>query len=487
MAHHRRADRVGHKLVLMAVPHKQHRAGTASAVGLFHGNHWRVRQIDFVLQHAGGPQDAQQVNALRIAQSGQNLWRTLRLIPRGPGQFPLLPVSGGENLYLHAQSRLVVRKSGQIEAHGVIFVAAYVAQQHRRRVQLGHNQAGRAVARNIGGNQPARRDQLNLVQAQRMAHILKTAVAAIAKDAHLRTGVAFDNCGQINPSVVVNVNGRQAPSAPRTMQREFHSFKPPANILRSCNVAPQREAWRAGMGHCNVHPAVLVVVEHGDACSGRQLHALIKRLRWILPFPRIHIDQRRRPISGHRQIHSAVVVEIRKNGRGCHAAAAQSGWFSPLGKGLIAVVAPQNIRRAASLNRRPGQQQIEIAVVIVVHKRNPGGPVARPEAGFGGHVLKLSLAQIAKQQYRVVEGHGQIVEAVAVIVAHGAGHGVPLCLQPRRRCVDFFKRAVCVAVQNAYGLLARLHQHQVHASGAGRVHHAGPAGGCECGCPRSRF
>ena len=157
VAHHGRANHVGHELVFVPVPHKEHRAGTAAAVGFLHRDHLRVRQIDLVLQHAGGPQNAQQVDALRIAQPDQNLRRRLRLVARCAGQLPLLPQAVGEHLHLHAQRSLVVRIAGQIEAHKVILVRAHVAQQHRRRIYLRHDQIGRAVAIHIGGNQPARR------------------------------------------------------------------------------------------------------------------------------------------------------------------------------------------------------------------------------------------------------------------------------------------------------------------------------------------
>ena len=186
MPHHRRANHIRHQLVLVPVPRKQHRARTAAPIGLLHRDHLRVRQIDLVLQHARGPQNAQQVDALGLAQADQNLRRRLRLVARRAGQLPLLPLAVRKNLHLHAQRGLVVRIAGQVEAHKVILVRAHVAQQHRRRIQLRHNQVRRAVAVHIGGNQPARRAQLHSVQPQRVAHILKAAVAAIAKHPHPR-------------------------------------------------------------------------------------------------------------------------------------------------------------------------------------------------------------------------------------------------------------------------------------------------------------
>ena len=80
VADNRRADDIGDQLVLVTVPGEQNWARRAPAISLLHGDHRRVRQIDFVLQHARGPQNAQQINVVRIAQTHKNLRRPLRLI-----------------------------------------------------------------------------------------------------------------------------------------------------------------------------------------------------------------------------------------------------------------------------------------------------------------------------------------------------------------------------------------------------------------------
>ena len=152
----------------------------------------------------------------------------------------------------------------------MILVRAHIPQQHRRRIQLRHNQIRRAVPRHICGNQPARRVEYHTVQAQRMAHILKATVSAIAKDLHPRPRLGLDNCRQINPAIVVYVDGRNAPSTQRAVQWEFHFFKPPANVFRSGNIAPQRQSRRALMSHDNIHPAVFVVIQHGNAYRCRR-------------------------------------------------------------------------------------------------------------------------------------------------------------------------------------------------------------------------
>ena len=62
--------------------------------------------------------------------------------------------------------------------------------------------------------------------------------------------------------------------------------------------------------------------------------------------------------------------------------------------------------------------------MVIIHKRDPARPVLGREPSLRRHVLKLALAQIPKQQYRVVQRNGQIVQSIAVIVAHRAGYGM---------------------------------------------------------------
>ncbi len=92
----------------------------------------------------------------------------------------------------------------------------------------------------------------------------------------------------------------------------------------------------------------------------------------------------------------------------------------------------------------------------------PDGWLRGASPDFGRHILKLALPEIAKQEHSVVKRDGKVVEPIAIVVAHGAGHGVAACFQAGSRCVQVFKAAVAAIVQHANGLCARLHQHQVH-------------------------
>ena len=203
-----------------------------------------------------------------------------------------------------------------------------------------------------------------------MAYVLKRPIAAVAKHAHFCARLRLDNRRQVDPPIVIDIDSRQAPSAHRIFKRQLHALKPPANVLRSSNVPPQRQSRRARVRYGNIHPAVLVVIKNRNARRRRQLFSLVQRLRRILPFARIDIKQWRSATARDRDIHGAIVVEVRQNRRHSCSQSAKTCRISPLGERLVSVVAPQHVRRVAGLQRLSSQKQIQIPIVVVIHKRN---------------------------------------------------------------------------------------------------------------------
>ena len=130
-----------------------------------------------------------------------------------------------------------------------------------------------------------------------------------------------------------------------------------------------------------------------------------------------------------------------------------------------------------AFERRAGQKQIQIAIVVVVHKRDARGLIARRNARLRRHIFELPMAQIAKQQHAIVQRDSQIVQI-------RRRRSRPL-RRPRRGRSAFSPAAAASkssklpsprSMQHANRLRARLHQHQVHLPRAGHVHHAGAAG-----------
>src|SRR6185369_5372633 len=99
-------------------------------------------------------------------------------------------------------------------------------------------------------------------------------------------------------------------------------------------------------------------------------------------------------------------------------------------KGAVALIHIEQIRRVENANK-----EIEITIVIDVHKASAGAPSAcAAHPGFGGHVLEAPAAQVAiKAIAAIVVGEKNIRVAVLVIVPDtNAGTGA-LILQKLER------------------------------------------------------
>ena len=94
------------------------------------------------------------------------------------------------------------------------------------------------------------------------------------------------------------------------------------------------------MSDGDVHPPIFVVVEHGNAHSGRELVIFIQGLGGIFAFARIDVEKRRGAVAGDDQVDSTVVVEVGEYCTGGDSGATETGWFGPLGEGLVPIVPP---------------------------------------------------------------------------------------------------------------------------------------------------
>ena len=87
----------------------------------------------------------------------------------------------------------------------MILVAAVVAEEDGCAVYGGDDQVGVAIAVGIGGDEGARLSQ-RFDQAEFCAYILEAAVALVAQDAEFNSCGGFDDSGQVDPSVVVEID-----------------------------------------------------------------------------------------------------------------------------------------------------------------------------------------------------------------------------------------------------------------------------------------
>ena len=170
-----------------------------------------LRQIDLVLRNTGWPQQAQHIEPSRLTETARISGGPWSGIPTA-GHLKLLQEAVGKDLYLGADGGLVVGQAGEIDAQRVIPVPAYVMQHQRWSVQLGDDEVGGSVAIHIGGNQ-RRADPAasRLIKTDCVAYILKVPIAAIAPDAQLGPARRFDDCGEIDPAIVVDIDRGESP------------------------------------------------------------------------------------------------------------------------------------------------------------------------------------------------------------------------------------------------------------------------------------
>jgi hypothetical protein len=215
-------------------------------------------QIDLVLQHARGPQNAQQIDALRIAPAPQESAAapasgspTRRPVPTSAnGRSQMLPPSRpAPSCYPHSPSDRAAQNDSCSRPHSSAAPAAR---------SLRHNQIRRAVTIHIGRNQPAR-------LAAASPHPVP-AHGSRPQTSHrpccgTRAPAAPPSSPQSPPGQSIHRYRYRQPSRPiraRVLQRQFHAFKPPPNMVRPLNI---RHSVSPGAPSCvtaiSIQPSLL--------------------------------------------------------------------------------------------------------------------------------------------------------------------------------------------------------------------------------------
>ncbi len=139
VADHTGANHVGDEFILVTVPRKQNRAGTAATIQFADAVLFVCGEIDFVLRHAGGPEQPDHFDVTLSAEPREDRRCVLAEIAGSALHFPLLIERPGVYFDLRANRALVVVQRFQIDASPIVFIAALVAQQNRRRTELRDN------------------------------------------------------------------------------------------------------------------------------------------------------------------------------------------------------------------------------------------------------------------------------------------------------------------------------------------------------------
>ena len=123
-----RTQNVGHKLVFFAVPNKQCWTGTSATIQFRELRLLVGCDLDFVLQHASGPEHAHHVGLLGLPQADGEIRRVLPEISVGAVDFVFLANAVGENFDLGPDGALVRVQSLEREPQPVVFVATFIPE-----------------------------------------------------------------------------------------------------------------------------------------------------------------------------------------------------------------------------------------------------------------------------------------------------------------------------------------------------------------------
>ena len=226
VADHACAQHVSHQFVVGPIPHKKRGTGTAAAVHFEEAVVFHSGNLDFVLNHAGGPQHAHHVGLFGLAESDHEVGRVLSQIAGRARDFKLLAIRSGEDFDLGANRALVVGQALERKPHPVVLVAAFVAQQHGRTVVLRDEQVGGAVTVVVGGDNGAGILELNLVQTNVGGDIFESIRPEVAEETDFTfTLFRFSHRDEVDPAVVIVVERGHSPAAGPVGYRKGHRLK----------------------------------------------------------------------------------------------------------------------------------------------------------------------------------------------------------------------------------------------------------------------
>src|SRR5260370_31174207 len=178
--------------------------------------------------------------------------------------------------------------------------------------------------------------------------IRETGSAEIAQQADFAAGAGFADCNEIEPAIIVVVDGGKSPAALPAQIRQWDTLE-----TLAFDVAPEANARCAGVREGEVHPAVFIEIERNDADGGWKIFfcEIDAGQRRKLSFARIQVDRCALTAACKNEIDGAIVVEVGSDEAGASRIDAESGFGGNVGAGAVAIVAPENVAR---LRPRPG-------------------------------------------------------------------------------------------------------------------------------------
>src|SRR4051794_19065310 len=127
---HCSAQHVGNELIPLAVPSEERGTGTAAAVNFEEILLLVSRDLNFVLQDAGGPEHTYNIRFFGFAEPDDDIAGILDEVSIRAVDFEFLAIAAREDFNLRSDTGFVVVQSFEREAKPVILGRALVAQQH---------------------------------------------------------------------------------------------------------------------------------------------------------------------------------------------------------------------------------------------------------------------------------------------------------------------------------------------------------------------
>ena len=150
----------------------------------------------------------------RVPETRRNDGRILPKVAGRASDLPLLAVHAREHLNLGANSTAVVVETAECQTQPVIFVATFIVKENGRAVILSNKKVGAAVVVVISSENRARILQTNFVEAYLCGYVAKALRTKVAEQAYFATTVGrFAHSSQVHPAVVVVVERGNAPGA----------------------------------------------------------------------------------------------------------------------------------------------------------------------------------------------------------------------------------------------------------------------------------
>ena len=258
MSNDARPEHVADQLIFMTVPREKRWTRTAAAVEFRDVLHFVGGDFNFILQNASRPQHADYIGLFRLAKADGQVGRVLPQIAGRSVNFKLLPQASGEDFDFRADGGLVIVQAFERQTQRVVLVAAFVAEQNGGAVILRDQEIDGAVVVIVSGDDDARIFELNLVEAYVGGDVFPSVRAEIAKEANFTATIfCFANGGQVDPAVVVVVDGDDAEGADPIDFRQRDLVEGFALI-----VPPERDAGRARVSERDIHPAVVIEIKY---------------------------------------------------------------------------------------------------------------------------------------------------------------------------------------------------------------------------------